>query len=336
MWRVFHRGWGLPRGLAVLLLVALGCGSSPVQAEWHSAQRAMMGTRVSVELWHEDAEQAQQAISAVMDAMQAVDAAMSPYIATSDVYRLNTLAARQPVVVSAPVFAVIDKALYYSALSEGAFDISFSSVGRFYDYRQQQSPDSAQINAHLPAINYQLITLNKTTGSVQFLHPDLKIDLGGIAKGYAVDQAIEALRSAGIESAIVSAGGDSRILGDRRGTPWVIGIQHPRKQQDYAVRIPLENSAISTSGDYERFFIRDGQRLHHILNPATGQSANQLQSASIVAPLAVDSDALSTTVFVLGINEGLKLVNRLPGIEAIIIDAAGKLHYSQGLLRAGP
>lgn len=314
-------------------MVALLLQGLAVQAQWHNAEQNLMGTRISVELWHEQADLAAHAIAAVMEEMQAVEAAMSPHIKTSDVYRLNTLAAKGPVKVSRSVFTVIEKALYYSRLSDGAFDISFSSVGQLYNYRQQLAPDADQIRNKLPAINYRLIHLNKADSSIQFLHPAVNIDLGGIAKGYAVDRGIEQLRSLGIQSAIVSAGGDSRILGDRRGNPWVIGIQHPRKQQDYAVRIPVIDSAISTSGDYERFFMRDGERLHHIINPSTGRSAGAVQSVSIMAPLALDSDALSTTVFVLGIAEGLALVNRLAGIDAIIIDSNGQLHYSQQLLR---
>jgi thiamine biosynthesis lipoprotein len=323
-----QRGWQL-----WLLLWLLPCTAN---AAWHNAEQDIMGTRVAVELWHEDNTQAAAAMAAVMAEMNAVDQHMSPYIASSEVYRLNHQAFQQPVVVSEPLYRLIDKALYYSRLSDGAFDISFSSVGRYYDYRQQQAPSDSQIEQKLAAINYRLIKLNPADHSVRFLHADVNIDLGGIAKGHAVDRGIAVLQQRGISSAIISAGGDSRILGDRRGTPWVIGIKHPRKAEAFAVRIPLSNTAISTSGDYERFFIRDGQRLHHIINPATGHSASAVQSVSILAPLAVDSDALSTTVFVMGIKAGLQLINRLSGIDAIIIDGAGRLHYSADLLRTEP
>jgi thiamine biosynthesis lipoprotein len=140
------------------------------------------------------------------------------------------------------------------------------------------------------------------------------------------------LLKAGISSAIVTAGGDSRIIGERGDRPWYIGIKNPRQQDDNAVMIPLSDTAISTSGDYERFYIEDGVRFHHILSPQTGLPVDSVQSVSIIAPNAVDSDALSTTVFVLGVEKGLALVNGLPGIDAIIIDAAGKLHYSADLL----
>ncbi len=316
--------------LSLLFLLLLPSAN----AEWHNRAEDIMGTRISVELWQEDQQRADKAMAAVMAAMQHVNATMSPYIESSELFKVNANAAQSPVVISAELFSLLQKSLYYSQVSNGKFDISFASVGRFYNYREGVSPKERELLDNLPAINYQQIQLNKDQSSVHFLHPQLKIDLGGIAKGYAVDLAITALQEHGIESAIVTAGGDSRILGDRRGTPWVMGIRHPRQEQQYAVRIPLINSAISTSGDYERFFIKDDQRVHHIINPATGKSASSVQSVSILAPLAVDSDALSTTVFVLGIQQGLALVNKMQGVDAIIIDADGRLHYSDELLRA--
>ena len=303
-------------------------------AEWHNSGADIMGTRVTVELWHRDKTVAEQSIAAVLADMRAVEQLMSPYIASSELYKLNETAADAAVVVSEPLFSLIAKSLYFSKLSDGAFDISFASVGRFYRYRERLAPDDKQRLQHLSAINYQLIELNNNDRSIRFNHPQLKIDLGGIAKGYAVDRAIDLLERRGIDSAYVSAGGDSRILGDRRGTPWVIGIRHPRRDGEYAVKIPLIDTAMSTSGDYERFYMDGEIRVHHILNPVTGKSAQQVQSVSILAPLAVDSDALSTTVFVLGIEKGLALVNRMDDIDAVIIDGNGRMHYSQGLLRA--
>ncbi len=315
----------------LLCLVMLSYGAL-ASAEWFSRDADIMGTRISVELWHEDAEQAGKAMQSVLDEMRRVDRLMSPYIDSSEVTGLNRRAADTPVTVSKELFALLQRAQHYAAISDGAFDISFASVGRFYQYRDKQQPSQQQIDTLLPAIDYRSIVLDDTRRAVQFLHPDLKIDLGGIAKGYAVDQAITRLHEQGIQHAIVSAGGDSRLLGDRRGRPWVIGIKHPRKPEQHAVMLPLESTAISTSGDYERFFIEQGERIHHIISPATGRSAGQVQSVSILAPFAIDSDALSTTVFVLGVKKGLALVNGINGVDAIVIDGEGKLHYSEGLL----
>ncbi len=322
-----NRSW-----LVILPLFALlAVGES--RAEWLSDAQDIMGTRVSVELWSDDAVAGGQAIAAVMTEMRRIEQLLSSYLETSELSRLNSSAARRAVPVGDELYQLLNKSLYYSRLSDGAFDISYASVGRQYGYRESRQPDAQQLLELLPAIDYRSIRIDHAARTVRFTHPELKISLGGIAKGYAVDKGIELLRARGIVSAIVSAGGDSRILGDRGDRPWVMGIRHPRNDGEYAVKIPLQNTALSTSGDYGRVFISgEGERVHHILNPDTGRSATGVQSVSILAPLAIDSDALSTTVFVLGVERGLELVNRVDGVDAIIIDGAGKLHYSAELL----
>jgi thiamine biosynthesis lipoprotein len=320
--------------LSFIVITYFSAFSSLASAEWFREEASVMGTSVSVELWADNQAQANTVIALAMAELRWVDNTMSPYIETSELYRINQLAAKQPVVISKDLFQLIEKAQYFSKESNGAFDISFSSVGHFYDYRAGVKPNQQQLEQNLAAINYRLIKLDAANSTIYFQHPNIKIDLGGIAKGYAVDRAIAVLEKNNIVSAIVAAGGDSRIIGDRFGDPWVIGVRHPRQENAYAVKIPLENTAISTSGDYERFFIKNGERVHHILNPVTGLPANKVQSASILSAKAVDTDALSTTVFVLGVEQGLALVNRLKGVDAIIIDGQGKLHYSDELLLA--
>jgi thiamine biosynthesis lipoprotein len=304
-----------------------------VMAAWYSDGRDMMGTRVTVELWSDDQALAEQTIAQAMAAMARVDWMMNPLNPASELYRVNLQAFTAPVPVSEDLFRVVERALHYSRLSQGAFDISFASVGKFYDYRQGRGPSDAEVAAKRQHINYRAISLDPATLSIAFDISGLQVDLGGIAKGFAVDSGIDVLVRAGIEAGFISAGGDSRIIGDRGDRPRLIGIRHPRKKDEFAVKIPLSNTAISTSGDYERFFIRDGVRFHHILDPQTGRSSDAVQSASVLAPMAIDSDALSTTTFVLGVEKGLALINSLPGVDAIIIDDGGQLHYSAGLLR---
>jgi thiamine biosynthesis lipoprotein len=301
-------------------------------AEWFSEDAQLMGTSVSVELWGEDAARSRQLMTEVLAEFQRLDLMMNPWNPASELARINRRAGRAAVVTTPEILAVVERALYYSHLSEGAFDISFASVGQYYDYRQGKAPGAEVIERDRENIDYRAIELNVDAGSIHFAKAGLQLDLGGIAKGYAVDRGIDILRRAGIESAVISAGGDSRILGDLGDRPRTIGIRHPRKKDEYAVMIPLADTAISTSGDYERFFMQGEVRVHHILDPDTGRSAQGLQSASVLAPLAVDSDALSTTVFVLGVERGLQLVNSLPGVDAILIDGDGKLHYSAELL----
>jgi thiamine biosynthesis lipoprotein len=308
--------------------------SLPAHAEWYREARDMMGTRVSVELWSEEPAQAEAGKAAVFEEMDEVNRLMNPWDPDSELSRLNREAHRGAVMVSQPVLDVITRSLHYSRLSGGAFDISFASAGQHYDYRARVAPDAGTLEQAVAKIDYTAIHLDPEAGTVAYGVEGLQVDLGGIAKGYAVDCAIDRLIELGIVSAVVSAGGDSRILGNLGERPRTIGIRHPRKKDEFVVLIPLEDTAISTSGDYERFFIDDeGRRVHHILDPKTGASSGAVQSASVLARHAVDSDALSTATFVLGVERGLALINSLPDIDAIIIDDKGVLHYSEGLLR---
>ena len=314
-----------PPLLAILLTIAV---QPPVLAEWHQQQRDIMSTRVTVELWHTDASVAADCSQQVFDEMDRINASMSSYLDSSELSYINQNAAISPVAMSDELALLIERSLYFSELSQGAFDITYASVGYAYDYRKQQQPSDQSITKKLPAIDYHHIVLvNK---SIRFNNDAVRIDLGGIAKGYAVDRAADIIGRCGISKAMVSAGGDSRILGDRRGRPWVIGIQHPRDSEAVVLRLALSDSAISTSGDYERFFIDNGQRVHHIINPSTGRSATASWSATVIGPDAMTTDALSTTVFVLGAAKGLALIESLDGIDAVIIDNYGKLHYSSG------
>ena len=322
--------------MRLLLCIALLITSQLSLAKWHGDDQDIMGTKVSVALWLEDDRKAEQAVAAVMAEMHRIDKHFSPYIETSELYRANQLApkasAQKPLNISPELAAIIEKSLHYSQLSDGAFDITFASLARYYDYRNKLSPSERQREELLPAINYRLIHLDTKNNTLWFEHPKLYIDLGGIAKGYAVDNAIEILQSFGVKHASVGAGGDSRVIGDKFGRPWLVGIKNPRADA-VAITLPLEDVAVSTSGDYERYFIDDkGERVHHIINPRTGKSTNGINSVTIIGPLGFDTDPLSTSVFVMGAEKGMALINRLPGFDAVIISSEGKVSYSKGLM----
>jgi thiamine biosynthesis lipoprotein len=303
----------------------------PALAEWYSREEAIMGTAVRVELWHEDATAARAAMSAVMDEMHRIDASMSPYKPESELSRINREAAQKPVVISKEMFDLISRSIDFSKLSDGAFDITFSSVGYLYDYREHVKPTDEQIAKALPGINYRHLLLDPKARTIHYARTGVRIDLGGIAKGYAVDNCIAILKKRGITNAIVTAGGDSRLLGDRRGRPWNVGIRDPRQRGEVAAVLPLADTAISTSGDYERFFEEDGVRHHHIINPKTGKSATGVRSVTIIGPDGVTTEGLTKSVFVKGPKEGMRLIDSLKGVDAIIIDDTGRMLYSPGL-----
>lgn len=323
-----------------LLTLAL-CGllmSDPVRAEWFAAEEAIMGTRVAVELWADDQASGRAAISTVMNEMRRIDALMSHYRPDSQVSRINALAAEQEVVVDAELAQLLLRALEFSELSDGAFDITYASVGYLYDYRAARHPSEQQIRAALPAINWRHVVIDAGRSAVRFAAPGVRIDLGGIAKGYACDRAADLLRARGIGHAVISAGGDSRILGDRRGRPWVVGIRHPDARERIIARIPLQDAAISTSGDYERFFDEGGVRYHHIIDPATGRSAGAVRSVTVIAADATTTEGLTKGVFVKGPEAGLAFINRLrtrdrryTDVDAVIVARDGRVLYSDGL-----
>jgi thiamine biosynthesis lipoprotein len=310
--------------------------AATAQGDWHEDTQGIMGTRVRAEIWHEDAEQARRLLAAVMTEMRRIEAAYSPFRESSELSRINRDAPLGWVDASDEMLDLLGKSRQMSELTGGAFDITFGSLGRYYDYRERRRPDKALIEETLEAINYEYVEIDPVGRRVRFGHPAVYIDLGGIAKGYAVDRCIDLLIAAGVTEASVAAGGDSRILGDRRGQPWNVGVLDPRAKPEVAVLLPLMDTAVSTSGDYERYFEEDGVRYHHILDPATGDSARASMSVTILGPLASFTDALSTSVFVLGPEKGLSLINRLDGIDAIVIDAEGRMRYSADLEKLTP
>lgn len=291
-----------------------------------------MGTISNVQLWIDDPQQNPETLFQLVEAeMNRIDQLMSPYKVNSEVSKINRLTKGESLTISTELFYLLETAQKISILSDGAFDLTYASVGYKYNYREKEKPTNNEIQSLLPKINFQSIILEPTTKKISLLHNNIKIDLGGIAKGHAIKRCLDLLANNGLKHALVSAGGDTALLGDRKGRPWLVGIKHPRADEKTVVHIPLENEAISTSGDYERYFIQDGIRYHHIINPKTGQSASEVVSVSIIGKDATYVDALSTTVFVKGLSKGMQFIEKLPGYEAVVIDNNYKLYFSSGL-----
>ena len=310
--------------------------SIPVRADWVGDSRPMMGTEVSVLLWHDDPVAGDLLVEKVFAEAHRIDLLMSTYIEKSRISDINRRAALEPVAAGDELFQLIMRSLDISVLTRGAFDITYESVGQHYDFRNRQRPDDATVAEERKLISWKFVELDHSGGTVSFREQGVRINLGGIAKGYVVERGISILRMNGVEHGIVTAGGDSRLLGDRRGQPWMVGIRDPREDGQVAISVPLQDEAISTSGDYERYFEEDGVRYHHIIQPSTGAPASGVHSASVFGPDAVFTDALSTSVFVMGVDKGLRLIATLPDYESIVIDADGQIFYSDGLQQPDP
>jgi thiamine biosynthesis lipoprotein len=326
-------------------ILAWALFAAPAHAEWFSQEQAIMGTRIAVELWADDKARADVLIGKVMSEMRRIDVLMSTYKPESQVSIVNAQAADHPVTVDADLFGLLQTALEYSRITDGAFDITYASVGYLYDYRKHIKPTDEQIAKALPSVSYRHVVLDPEHRTVRFTMPGVRIDLGGIAKGWAVDQCIELLQREGVDRAMVTAGGDSRIIGDRFGKPWMVGVRDPRQEGKIIVRMPLTDAAMSTSGDYERYFEEGGVRYHHILSPGTGKPAAgaaegggpgaRVRSVTIIGPTATRTDGLSKTIFVLGIKRGMQILDRLGDVDAIAVDADGEIFYSRGLQPPG-
>jgi thiamine biosynthesis lipoprotein len=268
--------------------------------------------------------------------MHRIDRAMSPHKPDSELSLINREAAQRPVRVSAEMARLLDRANDFSTLSGGAFDITYAAVGQLYDYRRRVRPTEAELAQARTLVGYRGLLLDKAARTVRFERDGMRIDLGGFAKGHAVDNAALILHDRGIRHAIVSAGGDSRVIGDRRGRPWTIGVRDPRRPGEMSALLPLEDISISTSGDYERYFDAEGVRFHHLIDPATGRSPRGVHSVTVLADDGLTTEALSKSVFVLGVEKGLRLVETQRGVDAVIVDACGALHFSSGLLAPAP
>ncbi len=316
---------------ALTALVVLSLVASAAHAEWYTDTQEKMGTRVEIQLWAANEPTGRRLLAAGMAEFDRIEADMSTYRESSEISGVNRNAASRPVPVTAELHDLVARSLELSTKTGGAFDITFDSIGHLYDFRRSVHPDAAAIRKNLPAINYRHVVLGDDPPTIRFTMPGTRINLGGIAKGYACERVIALLRAAGVTNALANAGGDTRLLGDRRGKAWLVGIRDPDSDEHWVTRLALDDEAISTSGDYERFFEEGGVRYHHILDPKTGVSASGVRSVTVIGPDATLTDGLSTSVFVLGPERGLALIEAMPGYAAVIIDAERRVRYSTAL-----
>jgi thiamine biosynthesis lipoprotein len=328
---IFDRVRAIGFRLSLHIMWAAALLPSIAQAEWISRNEAIMGTRCGVELWSEDKAAGEAAMTSVFDDMRRIDRLMSTWKEDTEISQVNREGGKHPVKISRELFRLLQVSVEYSELTHGAFDITYASVGYLYDFKKGVHPDQKTIDQALPGINWRHMVLDAKKTTVYFTRPGMRIDLGGIAKGYSVDRGIEILRSQGITRAMVNAGGDTRIIGDRFGKPWVVGVRDPDHEGKVFLRLPLTDTAFSTSGDYERYFDEDGKRFHHIIDPKTGDSARKCRSVTIISGTATRTDALTKSVFIMGPEEGIAFINTLPDVDAVAVAPDGKVIYSKGL-----
>ena len=296
-----------------------------------------MGTIVTVFLWTDDEAKAAKGAAAVFAEMKRLDGVMTTWTSDSEVSQINTAAGIKPVVVSDETFTVIERALDVSRKSKGVFDITVGAFKGLWKFDQDMDgtlPTPAEVKKRLANIGYKNLKLDKKRKSVFLAKKGMSITLGGIAKGYAVDKCVKVLFDEGFVSFMIQAGGDMYIAGKKGSEPWTVGIRDPRGATDAMFALaPVEDHSFSTSGDYERGFVKDGVRYHHILDPRTGQPAHGSRSVTVRAKDAFTADAWSKVLFILGVKESLALIKRekLTDFEVVWIDGENKVHMTKGI-----
>lgn len=326
------RGSAAAVALATLLICA-----GPADAGERKVIRtdAAMGTVVQITFWTDDEPAAAKAADAVFAEFDRLDALMTTWTEDSEVSKINAAAGKKAVAVSEDTFTVISRAVEISKLSKGVFDITvgvYQGLWKFDEDNDGTIPDAAEVAARRKLVGWKNIVLDKKKRTVKLKKKGMKITLGGIAKGYAVDRAAQLLWDAGYVDFILQAGGDMYVSGKKDTKPWVVGIRDPRgKREDTFAVAPIENHSFSTSGDYERFILKDGVRYHHILDPRTGRPAKATRSVTVMAKDAFTADAWSKVLFILGAEDAMPLVEKLDDFEAAFVTADNQVVVSSGL-----
>jgi thiamine biosynthesis lipoprotein len=320
--------------IAALAITVAGCTAAPPEQIVEQARLAM-GSELRLTAWTGDSPRASAAFEGVFKEFDRLDALMSVWRDGSDIQRLNDTAGTGPVRVSTEVSEVLRAARQVSDWTDGKFDVTFAALSDLWKFDHDQDnvvPDAGAVRGRLSLVDYRSLVVDERAGTAQLARAGMRAHLGGIGKGYAIDRAAALLRASGLHNFMIQAGGDLYVAGRRGDRPWRVGIRDPRGAAGRTfVSVDLQDATFSTSGDYERFFMKDGRRYHHILDPDTGEPAGGSRSVTILTTHAVLADALSTGVFVLGPEAGMALIERLPSVEGVIVTASNDVIVSSGL-----
>jgi thiamine biosynthesis lipoprotein len=311
-----------------LILLVSGCSKPKTIQKTES----IMGTDVTITVVTRSYEEGETAIEAGMAELRRLDAMMSLYKDDSEITRVNLAAGKNPVKVSPEMIEVVEHAAEISKLSGGAFDVTIGPLVVLWQVRLKEgkTPTDAEIARVRPLVNYQNIVIDKKASTIFLKKPGMIMDFGGM-KGYTADRVADLFKKRGISNAIIAVAGDIWVLGHREdGKPWRIGVQHPREHDKTLAVLDLSDKYISTSGDYERFVIKENKRYHHIIDPRTGQPSKGTISATLIGDKGAIIDPLTKVPFILGPDVGMKIVKKL-GAEAIIVDDQGKVFVTDGI-----
>ncbi len=315
--------------LAAITFIA-GCASRGPKTVQKT--EAIMGTDVTITVVAPTVTEGEAAIDAGMNELKRLDALLSLYKDSSEISRINMAAGKRPVRVSPETIEVVEDALKVSRLSGGVFDVTIGPLVVLWQMKLKEGkvPTDEEIARIRPLVNYRNIVIDKKASTIFLKKPGMIMDLGGM-KGYTADRAAAVIKARGIDNAIIAVAGDIWVLGHRDdGKPWRIGVQHPRDKEKTVAVLDLSDKYISTSGDYERFVIREHKRYHHIIDPRTGKPSRGVISVTLIGDKGALIDPLCKAPFILGPEEGLKIVKKA-GAEAIIVDDRMKVYATDGI-----
>lgn len=316
--------------LSLILFYSCSTGNGSVYRQ----SKALMDTYVTVTVVSSSKDQARRAVQDAFSEIERFGDLINFFSDKSELSKINRNAGIAPVRVSPLTLDVVEKSLYVARESDGAFDPTIGPEIHMWDFFKKIKPSDDEIRKKLPLVNYRNVVVDNKDSTVFLKEKGMMLDLGGIAKGYGADLAVAALKKDGIRAGIVAIAGDIRTFGSKPdGSPWNIGIQNPRqkdKEDEIIATVRLSNKAISTSGDYQRYFILGGRRYHHLLDPKTGYPAMHCRSVSVVADKGVFTDSFATAVFIMGPDKGMKLLKKL-NMDGVIIDTDGHIDVTAGL-----
>lgn len=306
-------------------------------AQPHMAKKELllMGSAFELIATHKNETIAWEAVAAAEKEIRRIEDMISSWQEESFTSEINRQAGMRAVYVPEEMFRLVNRAHKVSDLTQGAFSLAFGSVYHLYDFNKEEIafPSDSLIELNIPLTDYKNVKLNSENQTIMLRKKGMKIGFGAIGKGYAADRAKTIMLEMGIQAGCVNAGGDLTTWGSRPdGSDWVIGITDPRDREAIVAYLPTKNKAIVTSGDYEKYFLYKGERFSHIVDPRNCRPVQEISSATVICPSAELADALATAVCVLGKIDGLALINKLNGIEAIIIDQYGKKFASENVI----
>ncbi|MGJ5641242.1 FAD:protein FMN transferase [Formosa sp. S-31] len=314
----------------LILLILVFSNSSFAQGTFKRTLK-LMGSRFDITVVAHSQIEADQYIDLAIAEISRIEHLISSWDSNSETSKINANAGKQAVVVDKELFGLIKRSIGISKLTQGAFDISYASMDKIwkFDGSMKTMPDASEIKASVEKVGFENIVLNENNSSVFLKLPGMKIGFGAIGKGYAADAAKALLMKKGVIAGIINASGDMNTWGKQtNGSPWNIAITNPLNKEKVFAMLPVDNQAIVTSGNYEKFVKFNNVRYTHIIDPRTGYPSTGLISVSVMAPKAELADALATSIFVMGKDVGLNFINQLKGVECIIIDESGTVYYS--------